>query len=253
MAAKASVSAPERPSLLLSLTDLSRSGLEAARLLFKLNRLIKSAPRGDGHPVLALPGYGGADGSMAAIRYVLSEVGYEPYALDLGRNFESREDRIMRVEDAVAFRDKMTGMVVERLEQIHRETGEKVTMIGWSMGGLYALDASRAVPHLTRQVVTLGSPFGDPRGTALFHVMRKLNGSEVPIEEQDFNMWNDKARLDDNIVPIKVLHSHRDGIVGSGIQKLPQHPSVDHIQVNSSHIGFAVNPEVLQTVTRIIQ
>ena len=76
-------------------------------------------------------------------------------------------------------------------------------MVGWSMGGLYALDASKSVPEFVRKVVTLGSPFGDPRGTNLFTPMGRLSGSTVPLEEQNFAAWLETAKAGE--VPTKVL------------------------------------------------
>jgi hypothetical protein len=159
----------------------------------------------------------------------------------------------MRVEDAVAFRESMAEKVVLRLEQIYVASKQPVTLIGWSLGGLYALDASLIKPEWTRQVITLGAPFGDPRGTAAFKLLRRLNGSQVPIEEQDFSLWNTKCELpEDYQIPVKVLRSDRDGIVGQGISQLKQHPCVENIPVDSSHIGFAVNPRVLSVIAKII-
>jgi len=240
------------PKLSLSLSEISRSGLEAGNLVWTIRNLIKQAPQGDGHPILALPGYGGGDGSMATLRFFLKRIGYTPYALDLGRNYEPPEERIMRIEDAIAFREKMAGQVAERVEEIHQQTSEPVTLIGWSMGGLYAVDVSQQLPDITRQVITLGSPFGDPRGTAAFQVLRKFNRSTVPLEEQNFDAWINKRQIKSKDIPIKVIYSKKDGIVGLGTAQLDEHPSVEHIEVPSSHIGFAINPKVLSMVATLL-
>ena len=63
------------------------------------------------------------------------------------------------------------------------------------MGGLFALDASQQVPEHVSRVVTLGSPFGDPRGTSMWGLMRWLSGSDVPVEQQDFSPWLERASL----------------------------------------------------------
>src|SRR5690606_7189725 len=110
------------PSFLQLATELPRAGLETTRLVFSIHRLIREAPRGEGRPVLTIPGYGGGDGSMFFLRYLLDKTGYQSYALDLGVNFESAAERIMRIEDAVAFREKMVAQVIRRVEQIHAET-----------------------------------------------------------------------------------------------------------------------------------
>ena len=72
------------PSLVLMLAE--------ARGMFELNAslllspLLMRAPRGDGHPVLALPGFLASDLSMAPMRRYLKELGYDAYAWNMGRN-----------------------------------------------------------------------------------------------------------------------------------------------------------------------
>jgi len=243
---------PAPPPLSRLLTELPRSGVEASKLLLQLRQLIKQAPRGDDHPVLALPGYGGSDASMALIRYFIGKIGYRAHSLQLGVNFEPPEERIMRVEHANNFRNKMTKLVIERIEQIHRESGNKVTLVGWSMGGLYAVDASQQVPNLVRRVITLGAPYGDPRSTSTFNLLRWLNRSTVPIEEQDFSVWLDKRVLSTSSVPINVVYSEQDGIIAAEAARLEAHPSVEYFEVDSSHVGFAVNPQVFQLLGRLL-
>ena len=240
------------PALALSLSELPRSGMEATRLLLGLRKLIKVAPAGAGQAVLALPGYGGGDGSMAVLRYFLKRIGYKAYGLDLGRNLESADERIMRVEDASRFREKMVALVIERIKEIYRSSGQPVALVGWSMGGLYAFDASQELPEMTRMVVTLGSPYGDPRATSTFKLLRWLNGSDVPVEEQDFDGWLNKRRLKTDKVPIKVLYSQKDGIVAAGIATLGSNACIEHIEVDSSHVGFAVNLNAYYTVASLL-
>jgi predicted esterase YcpF (UPF0227 family) len=241
------------PSYLQLAAELPRAGLETARLLFSLNRLIREAPRGDGRPVLTIPGYGGGDGSMFFLRYLLDKLGYESYALDLGTNFESAAERIKRIEDAVAFREKMVTQVIQRIEHIHRETQQPVDLIGWSLGGLYAFDVSQSIPDKIRQAITLAAPFGDPRGTSTFNFFRTLNRSTVPIEEQDFALWLNKRELKTDQVPIKVIYSQTDGIVSPQIARLDEHPAVEHIEVDASHASFTVNVKTLEHITHLLQ
>jgi pimeloyl-ACP methyl ester carboxylesterase len=216
-----------------------------------LGRLIRDHRGGDGHPVLVLPGYGAADGSTAILRFFLQRIGYRPFALEAGRNVEGIENRIRSVDDATRFRERVVDLTVERIREVHTMTGESVSLIGWSMGGLYALDASRHLPDITRQVITLGSPFGDPRGTSLFTIMRRLSGSTVPIEEQDFGGWLEKAVAPP--VPTRVIYSERDGIVGTDIARLPESPLMQQVQVDSSHVGFAFNVRALREVAAALR
>lgn len=241
------------PSYPLLASELPRSGFETARTLFELRQLVKDAPRGDNQPVLTIPGYGGGDATLLILRYYLEKIGYRPYALGLGINYESANERIKRVEDAVAFRKKMVEKVIDRAAAIHRETGEPVSLIGWSMGGLYAFDVAQEQPDIIRQVITLAAPYGDPRGTSMFKLLRFINRSVVPLEEQDFDSWNNRRQLQHDKVPVHVLFSNRDGIVSPAIAKLDEHPAVQHHEIDSSHTGFTVNPEALRKIAELLQ
>src|SRR5256714_3270081 len=101
--------------------------LAEARSVFELNSslllspLLMRAPRGDGHPVLALPGFLASDVSMALMRRYLKELGYDAHAWNLGRNLGGVASK----------RDALRGL----LTQIHDATGKKVSIIGWSLGG----------------------------------------------------------------------------------------------------------------------
>src|SRR3954463_5603993 len=102
--------------------------LAEARSVFELNSslllspLLMRAPRGDGHPVLALPGFLASDLSMAPMRRYLKELGYDAYAWQMGRNIGG----ISRLRSTLR----------ERLAEIHAATGRKVSLVGWSLGGV---------------------------------------------------------------------------------------------------------------------
>jgi pimeloyl-ACP methyl ester carboxylesterase len=243
-------SPPSPPDLSTTLSEVPRSGFEVANLLLRMGALVDEFKTSDGHPVLVLPGYGGSDAAMYFLRTFLERVGYQTCRLKLGVNYESSEQRIMSVDDAVRFREFMVARVKKRVVELFEQHGEKISMIGWSMGGLYAFDVAKELQEQTRMVITLGSPFGDPRSTSLFHALRWFNGSSVPIEGQDFAGWTSRANAGASKVPVKVIYSEQDGIVGTGIARPPAHPSIDCIEVSSSHIGFAANLNAFRAVAK---
>jgi len=258
------LTAPERPALFDTLTEFPRAGLEATRLAFETPRLLDGLPRGDGHPVLVLPAYGLGDLGMLPLRRFLSGLGYEAVASGMGVNLDQGELRIRRVEDAARFRRVQSERVVERARQIHAATGRRPSLVGWSMGGLFAFDAARRAPDSVRQIVTLGSPFGDPRGTSLWGVMRRLSRSDVPVEEQDFDTWLKPVPRADakTVAPVTILFSARDGIVSEGAAKIDRAaaagsgPSelagVRYERVDSSHLGFALNAAAYRALARAL-
>src|ERR1700681_3769672 len=94
-----------------------------------LSPLLMRAPRGDGHPVLTLPGFLASDLSMAPMRRYLKELGYDAYAWNIGRNVGG----VVRMRDALR----------ERLAAIHTATGRKGSVIGWGRGGGFGAALAR--------------------------------------------------------------------------------------------------------------
>ena len=102
-------------------------------------------PRGDGHPVLVLPGLLADDVSTRTLRAVLRRLGYDVHGWGLGRNIGPTAACVTGMRDL--------------LDHLADKHGKPVTLIGWSLGGIFARDLARRTPDSVRQVVTLGSPF----------------------------------------------------------------------------------------------
>ena len=233
VAMEASAPAGERrlrpPSLLLMLAE--------ARSLFELNSslllspLLMRAPKGDGHPVLALPGFLASDLSMAPMRRYFKALGYDAYAWNMGRNFGG----VSSLRNAL--RDLLT--------RTHETTGRKVTIVGWSLGGIYARDLALQMPDMVRSVITLGSPFAnDIRATNATRLYEALSGEGVDdIPEIR------KAIAGDMPVPATSIYSRTDGIVNWRTCLLRPSATAENIEVHlASHIGLGVNPAALWAV-----
>ncbi len=141
-----------------------------------LSPLLMRAPRGDGHPVLTLPGFLASDLSMAPMRRYLKELGYDAYAWKMGRNTGGVS--------------RMRAALRDRLAEIHAATGRKVSIVGWSLGGVYARDLALQAPEMVRYVVTLGSPFagdvqGDQRDAALRGDVGRSGRGELGASQGD--------------------------------------------------------------------
>ena len=123
------------PGLALLLAE-ARGILEFNASLL-LSPFLMRAPRGDGHPVLALPGFLASDLSMMPLRRYLAELGYDAHAWRMGRNTGGIANRMR-----AALRD--------RLDEIHAAVGRKVSVVGWSLGGVYARDLALHAPEMVR-------------------------------------------------------------------------------------------------------
>lgn len=230
---------PDPPRISHSLAELGRIFWEAGSSL-ALSPLYKLLPRGDGHGVMTLPGFFGADGSMASIRKFLDKQGYSGLPWELGRNVPDNGVRDM--ETMLEFRRNIETTLAEKLQRHKDRTGRRLSLVGWSLGGLYATALAHRHPDLVRQVVTLGTPYGDPRGTALYGPMQRAFASRVDARMLDD--WIDFTFCGDLQVPVTALFSQSDGFVGEGIARLPEHPLMENIAVMASHVGFPFNPLV---------
>ncbi|CAA0107622.1 Uncharacterised protein [BD1-7 clade bacterium] len=243
----------QKPSIRQLMQEFPRATSEIASLSFRLAPLIFQSPKAPklDNPILLLPGYMVGDGAMTPLSFFLKRIGYQPHGWQLGRNVEPADMRIRRVEDAAAYRDHMAQRVCQRVDQIRQTTGKKVTLIGWSMGGCIGLDAVNQGAEVNT-LITLGSPFGDPRGTSMWNIMRAVQPGNVSEHAMDFSRWLDRTNLREDSPNIHVMFSKRDGIVGEQIARLPEHPKVKHVEVVSSHMGFATNPTVYKQIARIL-
>ena len=196
-----------------------------------LSPFLMGAPRGDGHPVLTLPGFLASDLSMAPMRRYLTELGYDTHAWRMGRNTGG----IARVRTALR----------SRLAEIHQSTGRKVSIVGWSLGGVYARDLALHAPEMVRYVVTLGSPFAnDVRATNATRLYEALSGETVGSDPALL-----QALAGDLPVPTTSIYSRADGVVNWRTCRLRPSDTSENIEVHlASHVGLGVNPAALWAV-----
>jgi len=189
------------------------------------------APRGDGHPVLTLPGFLASDLSMAPMRRYLTELGYEPHAWRMGRNVGG----VWRMRAALR----------DRLAEIYEASRRKVSIVGWSLGGVYARDLALHAPGMVRYVVTLASPFAnDIRATNATRLYEALTGEVV-----DDNAALRELLAGDLPVPTTSIYSRFDGVVNWKTCLLRPSDTAENIEVYlASHIGVGVNPAALWAV-----
>jgi len=211
-----------------------------------LGPLLRTLPDGDGHSIMTLPGFMGADGSMSRLRKFLNQRGYNAIPWGLGRN--AAEVRSQNIDDFLDHRAETEDVIADLVEKEFNATGRKVTLIGWSLGGLYAVALAHRCPQWVRQAITLGTPYGDPRGTALYSVMGNLYNNEV--DDAALERWVAHTYSGGELrVPVLALHSESDGIVGAGIARCQGDPRyVTNVAVMASHVGFPFNPLVFAVI-----
>jgi len=206
-----------------------RAWFEFAALLPALPALA-GAPRGDGHPVLVLPGYLADDRSTRALRWFLRDRGYHAHAARLGRNFGPTPETV-------------SGLV-ERLEALFDRHGRKVSLVGWSLGGIYARELARAFPDRVRLVITLASPFRDPTASTVGRLQR-LGIGPRPAGAEPVPRERLRAPLP---VPTTSFYSETDGIVAWRTCLADEGPFAENLAVESSHCGMGHHPTVLLAI-----
>ncbi|GAA3458402.1 esterase/lipase family protein [Saccharothrix longispora] len=223
--------APTVPGWLWYLTEPTRAAVDIGQFA-AARPLLRAAPSGDGHTVLVLPGLGFNDGATVALRRFLAGLGYDVHGWGLGLNLGPS---VQVVE----------GMRVRLRELAARGRG-KVSVVGWSLGGIFARELAREHPGTIRQVITLGSPYAmtDLRQTRVNPVYRLLArfyeaGAEMPPPEHT------RPRFP---VPSTSVYSKSDGIVAWRACVSPEGPRAENVAVASSHLGYGYNATVLWVV-----
>lgn len=205
-----------------------RAFLELAALLPAYPAL-RRAPRGDGHPVLVLPGFLAGDFSTRALRAFLRDRGYGAHGWRLGRNLGPNPE--------------LLGRLVERFRELRQRYDRKLSLIGWSLGGVYARELARNFPSDIRQVITLASPFRDLSATSVPPLLRRFGGRHRPASDSR------RAQLGEPIpVPATAIYSKSDGIAAWQSCLEPPSPLSENIEVESSHLGIGHHPVVLLTI-----
>jgi pimeloyl-ACP methyl ester carboxylesterase len=224
-----------RPDIRLGIAEGPRVITEIASLM-SVAPFLAWAPRGDGHAILVLPGFGGSDRSTALLRAFLKGTGYQSYPWNLGANLGPRMPDLMAA-------------LASRLKEVHVESGEsRVSIIGWSLGGVYARLLAHLFPELVRQVITLGSPFaGSPRSTAVYPIVAGM--SDVPLEQRPTDHLRLLAGDPLKNTPSTAIFSKTDGIVPWQIASQQPSSIADNIEVYASHLGLGFNPAVLYALT----
>lgn len=190
---------------------------------------LRRLPRGDGHPVMVFPGMGANDSTTVPLRKMLGSLGYATQAWGQGFNVGPREGVLERC-----------AADVRALAERH---GRPVSLIGWSLGGLYAREMAKQLPEHARCVITLGTPFtGHPRATNAWRVFEWLSGR--PAHDSSLT-----AKLrEPPPVPTTSIYSRTDGIVAWQCSINPAGPRVENIEIHASHVGMGMNPLALYAI-----
>lgn len=212
--------------------------MEAGRALGEMSLLpaaeipLSLAPSGDGHSVVVCPGFLTSDRSTGFLRRFIRSKGYNVYGWNLGRNLGPG------VEGHNI--DELADWVIT----VYRQSRRKVSLVGWSLGGVMARELAKRMPDTIRQVITLGSPIaGQPESSTISWLYERIAG---PLDEASLEMQAllEMLHVPPGHVPSTAIFTKTDGIVPWRGCIEPPRPTTDNIEVLASHCGLGVNPFV---------
>ena len=189
----------------------------------------RAAP-GDGHAVLVLPGLLAGDFSTAPLRSFLRELCYDARGWKQGINRGPTPELLADLHD--------------RLNQLYERHGRPVSLVGWSLGGIYARELARAKPDRVRLVISMGSPFRDISATHASRLVPLRPGGKPLNEAYDLHAWL-RLLLD---YPAPPIYSRTDGIVHWQSCLEEEGPQRENVEVECSHTGMGFHPAVLEVV-----
>ena len=227
----------KRPSFFWLATEIQRALTEYSFSIPYQTFTRRFCQNGDGHPVLVLPGFMATDKSTKRLRRFIEDLGYNPLAWNMGRN-RAEEENI--------------DLLIQKVEQLYATYKEKISLIGWSLGGVYARQVAKARPDMVRQVITLGSPFrgiGQPNNVAWIYNL--IHGGKT-VRDVDPALLEDLPNPAP--VPTTAIYSKQDGIVPWRMCMEAEETSIhQNVEVRSSHLGLGVNPSVLKIIADRLQ
>ncbi len=221
------------PPWLYAVTEPSRAAAEVASLTTALPWLL-TAPRGDGHRIMALPGFMASDLSTRLLRRYLGQNGYRTAGWGLGRN---------------TGRPELLKQLIERFLVLTDRAGEPISLVGQSLGGVFARELARAHPDRVRQVITLGSPFGMGDSGASNPVVQQLFEQSAGVNSDELRgLLLTGDPLEPPPIPSTAIYSRYDGVVAWHTCVERDRPNTDNIEVYGSHVGMAVHPAILLAI-----
>jgi len=205
-------------------------GLLSIPALFAAAPFLAAAPRGPRHAVIVVPGLGAGDKSTVAIRRFLTYLGYDVHGWKRGRNVRPPGADLTAVADQIL--------------ALHAATGNAVSLVGWSRGGIIAREAARQVPHAVRMVITLGSPFAAPSASNVGFIWRRATGTSFPAQTAE-----QLRRLAEPLpVPSTSIYTRSDGVVAWQACREKEGPGRENVEVRTTHIGLGFHPAALWVI-----
>ena len=224
------------PRLAYAVLEPYRLFSDITHMVFR-HPLINNISNGDGHTVMVLPGFLGNDSSTTALRHYINRWGYDAQPWELGRNLGPRRGST-----------DIEALLRDRLDTLYKQSGQKVSLVGWSLGGVLSRELARSCPAKVRQVISLGSPYGgDPKkSTSIWRLFERV--TELPLDGELMQSLLERSRQPVKKVPCTSIYSRSDGIVSWQVAREKPGRLSENIRVKASHIGLGFSPSVMVAI-----
>ena len=214
----------------------SRSLLEWSSI-YCLYPFIPKRIKGKGKPVLLIPPYLGDDSSTTFVRKYLKSLGFSTYKWELGFNMV-KSHYIPRLE--------------EKLADIYQQHQEKVSIVGWSGGGIFAKIMANRHPDQVEQILTIGSPIWGVMDmkTPVYGLMEFFRGKSLKERNERF-----LAELEPiPTVPVTCIYTKTDGLIPwkHCMEAETYRKNIKNIEVFGSHSGMGANVSVLLVTANML-
>jgi hypothetical protein len=223
----ANISEPDRPALRLYL----REGPALwSRFYRAFGRVGERGPEA-GRKLMVIPGFLASDRTTLGLQRALAAAGFRVGGWGMGRNRGVRGDTRERLAAQIA---SFGG-------------GDKVILVGWSLGGVFAREVAKVRPDLVDRVITMAAPFsGDPRANNVWRLYEFVAGH--PVDRPPVALHPDAKPP----VPTLALWSRSDGIIAIDCARGTPLESDRQIEIDCSHMGFAVSgrafPQIVEAI-----
>ncbi|HVC45380.1 MAG TPA: hypothetical protein VND20_11235 [Candidatus Binataceae bacterium] len=234
--------------MLLDLTAASLDYFEQLAALLRAPVLYgREVPRGDGAPVLLVPGYFAGDLAMLPMSRWLKRIGYQPYPSGIDLNLGCPRDRVEQLG--------------RRTAGIARESGRRVAIIGHSLGGVLARAVGRQRPAVVSRVIGLGTPIDhewDSLHRRVAPIMRSLAGvwQTLAGAPADCGTASCACGFARSLAPGPIragvfssIYTRQDDVVDWRACRDPQ--GGNH-EVRGRHLGLPVNREVYRLLAALL-
>ncbi|HJQ57314.1 MAG TPA: alpha/beta hydrolase [Vineibacter sp.] len=213
-----------------TLLALEGRGLLELPALLAAAPFLATAPRGQRHAVVVLPGLGADDSSTLPIRRFLAGLGYDVHGWGRGRNVRAP------LSDVAA--------IVDQVTKLRSTTQLKVSLVGWSRGGILAREVARQIPEAVRLVISLGSPFAAADASNVKEIWRLLTGEEYKAPDPE----RLRSLAQPLPVPATSIYTRADGVVAWQACLEQESPTAENVEVNTTHLGLGFHPPALWVI-----